>query len=169
MLLLGHIGITAFAFSMLYLSILGGIIGALLPDVIDKGLLILGYAPCGRFIAHSIFFFPVAGLVTYAITRNKKLAVAVALGAFLHLIQDMHDNVPFFYPLKTYAFFATCGQIKILFTQYIIITESIGAFLLIFIAVFKSQFLYLRKLLWGNLKKVGINGRFIKNVQRKKK
>lgn len=153
MLLLGHIGLTAFASSMLYLSILGGILGVLLPDVIDKGLLTLGYAPCSRFIAHSIFFFPVAGVVTYIITRNKKFALAVALGAFLHLVEDMHDDVPFLYPIKDYDFFSTCGQIKILFTPYVIITETIGGLVLIFMSVFNSRLSKLRSLIWAKFKK----------------
>lgn len=153
MLLLGHIGITAFVSSMLYLPILGGVVGVLLPDMVDKGLFVLGFAPCGRFIAHSIFFFPVAGIVSYAITRNKKFAVAVALGALLHLVQDMHDNVPLLYPVKDYAFFATCGEVRILFTPYLIITETIGALLLIFIGVFNSKARTLRKFLWTQIEK----------------
>lgn len=148
MLFLGHIGITAFVSSMVYLSALGGILGALLPDVIDKGLFTLGYAPCSRFIAHSIFFFPVAGVIAYIITRNKKFALAVALGALLHLLQDMHDDVPFLYPLKDYAFFATCGQIKIIFSQYIIITEIMGGVLTLFVFGFSKRFLEFRRTVW---------------------
>ncbi|MBI2005506.1 MAG: metal-dependent hydrolase [Candidatus Aenigmarchaeota archaeon] len=148
MLFLGHIGITAFVSSMIYLSALGGIIGVLLPDIIDKGLFILGHAPCSRFIAHSIFFFPVAGVVTYAITRNKKLALAVALGAFLHLLQDMHDNVPFLYPLKDYAFFDTCKQIEITFTKFVIVTELIGGSLFIFVFRFSRRFIEFRRSIW---------------------
>ena len=153
MLLLGHIGITAFASSLLYLSILGGIVGVLLPDIIDKVLFVLGYAPCRRFIAHSIFFFPVAGLVSYVITRNKKFAIAIALGAFLHLLQDMHNDVPFLYPLKYYAFFGNC-KVGILFTPYVIATEIIGGLMLIFMSLFNSKFLYLRKTLWNWLKRL---------------
>lgn len=155
MLLLGHMGITAFVSSMLYLPILGGVVGVFLPDIVDKGLFVLGFAPCGRFIAHSIFFFPVAGLVTYIITKNKKLAVAVALGAFLHLLEDMHGDVPLFYPLKYYSFFDTC-QVRILFTPYIITTEVIGGLLLVFMSVFNQRLSNLRKALWSRLKNIGI-------------
>ena len=156
MLLLGHIGVTAFVAGLGYLSIFGAIIGALLPDIIDKGFFVLGYAPCSRFIAHSIFFFPVAGLVAYIITRNKKFAIAIALGAFLHLLLDMHDAVPFLYPLKNYAFFDTCKQIQISFTPYIIVTEVVGGLLLIFMGAFKLQFMHLRKFLWRSLKQIGL-------------
>ncbi len=154
MLLLGHIGLTAFASSMLYLPILSGVIGALLPDVVDKGLFTLGFAPCSRFIAHSMFFFPAAGIITYVITRNKKIALAVALGALLHLVEDMHDGVPFLYPIKDYAFFNTCGDIKILFTPYIIATEFIGGVTLIFMSVFKSRLAKLRSFIWATIFKI---------------
>ena len=154
MLLLGHIGFTAFASSMLYLSILGGVLGVLLPDIVDKGLFTLGYAPCSRFIAHSIFFFPVAGLVAYIITRNKKFALAVALGALLHLVQDMHDDVPFLYPLKNYEFFDSCGQIKIVFSSFAIVTEVIGGMTLILMSLFNSQLGKLRKFIWATLFKI---------------
>lgn len=149
MLFLGHIGLTAFVSSLLYLPILGGVLGVLLPDVIDKALFTVGYAPCSRFIAHSLFFFPVAGVVSYIITRNKKFALAVALGALLHLVEDMHDDVPFLYPIKDYAFFSTCDQIKILFTPYIIATEFIGGMTLIFMSTFKSRLAKLRSFIWA--------------------
>ena len=149
MLLFGHIGIGAFVASMLFLPILFGIAGALLPDVIDKGLFVLGLAPCGRFVAHSLFFPPVAGILTYLVTRNKKIAIAIALGAALHLLQDMHDNVPFLAPIKTYEFYGTCGQIKILFTPYIIATELIGGVLLIFTLGFRKKLAEFRKDVWN--------------------
>ncbi len=149
MLFLGHIGFTALTASMIYLSALGAILGALLPDIIDKGLFSLGYAPCSRFIAHSIFFFPVAGLVTYAVTRNKKLAIAVALGAFLHLLQDIHNDVPFLYPFKTYAFFETCTGISVAFSPFILVTEIIGAATIIFVFGFSKRFIKFRKAIWN--------------------
>lgn len=152
MLLLGHIGITAFVSSMIYLPAIFAVAGALLPDMIDKGLFLLG-APCGRFIAHSIFFFPVAGIVTYLITRNKKFAVAVALGALLHLLQDMEHDVPFLYPFKDYEFFATCvSGFQFKFTPLIIFSEIIGGLLLIFVYGFNKNFLHIRKIFWKFLK-----------------
>ncbi len=155
MLLLGHIGLTALASSMFYLPILGGALGVLLPDIIDKGIFTLGLAPCSRFIAHSIFFAPLVGIVTFAATRNKKFALAVALGAFLHLLEDMNGDVPFLYPIKDYSFFAACGQIKILFTPYVIITETIGGLILILMSVFNSQLARLRRLFWQVIGRIG--------------
>lgn len=154
MLLLGHIGLTALASSMLYLPILGAALGVLLPDVIDKGLFTLGYAPCSRFVAHSIFFSPAAGIVAYAITRNKKFALAVAFGALLHLAEDMHDDVPFLYPIKDYAFFSTCGQIKVVFSSYAIVTEVVGGAALVLMSVFNSQLGKLRKFIWAMIFKM---------------
>ncbi len=154
MLLLGHIGLTTFTMSLLYLSVIGGVIGVLLPDVIDKGLFELGIAPCSRFIAHSIFFIPVAGLISYGVTRNKKFAIAIMIGILLHLLQDMHHDVPFIYPLKNYEFFQSCSELKISFTPYLIVTEIIGALALVFVGVFTKQFIKLRKFLWAQFRKV---------------
>lgn len=157
MLFLGHIGIVAFVSSMIFLPILGGVIGVLLPDLVDKGLFVVHVAPCSRFIAHSIFFFPVVGIIAYLITRNKQLAIAVALGSVLHLLQDMHDDVPFLYPLKTYAFFSTCGkQITVTFTPFVITTEIIGGLLLLFMGLFRPKFLHIRKKLWNYLRNLGL-------------
>jgi len=149
MLLFGHIGITLFIASLFFLPVLGAVVGVLLPDIIDKGMFVLGIWPCSRFIAHTVFFFPVAGLVTYAITRNKKLAIAVALGALLHISQDVHDFVPFFYPVVQYDFAALCPTtIQIVFTPYVIATETIGLVLLIFVLGFNDKFVQVRRLFW---------------------
>lgn len=149
MLFFGHIGITAFIASMMFLPASGGVIGVLLPDIIDKGLFILGYAPCSRFIAHSIFFPLIAGLISYGVTRNKKFALAVAIGYALHLFQDLNGNVPFLFPLKSYAYFATCAtKISVVFTPFVIATELIGISLLIFIFVFKDKYQKLRETFW---------------------
>lgn len=151
MLLLGHIGITAFTSSLLFLPALFAVGGALLPDIIDKGLFELGVVPCTRLIAHSIFFFPIAGLAAYGITRNKKIALAVALGAFLHLVEDVQGNVPLLYPLKEYAFLSTCRGMHISFSPYFIITETIGGLLTIFVFGFRDKFALLRGYFWRNI------------------
>lgn len=155
MLLLGHMGITALAASMIYLPAFGAIIGVLLPDVVDKSLFLLG-APCGRFVAHSIFFFPVAGIFSYLITRNKKFAIAVALGSFLHILEDLNWHVPFLFPIKNYAFFATCATFEFEITTFVILTEIVGGLLLVFIYGFNKNFLYVRKVFWKFIKLNGL-------------
>lgn len=147
MYLLGHIGITAFITSMLFLPALGAVLGVLLPDLIDKGLFLIG-APCSRFIAHSIFFFPIVGLIGYAITRNKKFAIAVTLGVILHLVEDLNAHLPLLYPLKDYEFFSSCKVLGIKFTPFIIVTEIIGGMLLIYVYGFSRNFLQMRKAVW---------------------
>ena len=153
MLLLGHMGITALASFMAYLPILGAIAGVLLPDIIDKGFFTLGLFPCGRYAAHSIFFSPIAGVVTYIVTKNKKLALAISLGAFLHLLEDMHGEVPFLFPFKDYELFSNC-EFKLSFTPYIISMEVIGSVILISLVTFKSKLLYARKILWSWLQRI---------------
>ncbi|MBI2084247.1 MAG: metal-dependent hydrolase [Candidatus Aenigmarchaeota archaeon] len=147
MLILGHAGITALVASMLFLPALAAIFGALLPDIIDKGLFLIGWFPCTRFLAHTIFFFPIAGLATYAITRNKKVAVAVSLGVIFHLIEDLNSDIPLFYPFKQYSFIDTCA-FGIQLTPYIVISEIIGGLLLIYIFGFSKRFLNFRSKFW---------------------
>ena len=71
MLLLGHLGITLFMGSILGMSLLFLAIGVLLPDIIDKGFYILGLLPCGRSLAHNIFFGPIVAGLVFVITRKK--------------------------------------------------------------------------------------------------
>ena len=148
MLILGHAGITAFIASMIYLPALGAVIGVLLPDVIDKGLFFLNIAPCARFIAHTVFFFPFAGLAAYAITREKKFAVAVMLGAVFHLVEDTHYNVPWFYPFVDYEWLYTC-KFGVSLGLFELITESIGLGLLILIFGYREKLIAIRKSLWN--------------------
>ncbi len=151
MLILGHAGITALIASMIYLPALAAIFGTLLPDIIDKGLYLIGVFPCSRFLAHTIFFLPLAGIVAYLMTRNKKIAIAVTLGVIFHLIEDLNGEVPLFYPFKQYAFLDTCTLVVQL-TPYLIISEIVGALLLIYIFGFSKHFVGFRSKFWKRIK-----------------
>ena len=69
-------------------------VGALLPDMIE---LVIGWsAPAGgpvRFIGHSLAFclglLVTALLLTHRLSRGRTRAVAVAVGAILHLVLDL--------------------------------------------------------------------------------
>lgn len=160
MLFLGHIGINAFLASMIFLPVLAFVIGGELPDVVDKGLFVLGNEfnlfvyPCSRLIAHTFYFPIMAGLVAFLITRDKKIALAVGLGSAMHLVEDLHDFIPFFYPFVKYDFASLCGDhIKVVFDQYIITTELIGVAFLIFVFGFKEKFSQFRKAFWKLFKR----------------
>ncbi len=144
MLFLGHIGISVFLGSLLYLSpfIVGA--SAILPDLIDKGLVLVGLSQYSRLFAHNLFFGPLASLVVYALTRRKDFALAVLFGTYLHLVEDMRNLVPWLWPLVTYNFAPVTG-IKITLGLFEILTESIGLTLLIYSAIFKQHVIYLRE------------------------
>ncbi|MFX0021507.1 MAG: metal-dependent hydrolase [Candidatus Hermodarchaeota archaeon] len=79
------------------------IIGALLPDIIDKPLLFLGLG-MGRSFSHSLLFLFVSFLIVHFVTkRNKSISLALFTGITAHMILDLPD-VPFFYPFISYEF-----------------------------------------------------------------
>lgn len=154
MLLLGHIGIIVFVASMFYLPIFFAVTGVLLPDIIDKGLFTLGIASCGRYFSHSIFFPFIVGSLIFLVTRRWKLALAIVLGSFLHLLQDVTYFIPWFFPLVNYLEMSLCGPIEVEFGMFAIITEVIGAGLLIFTFGFRQKFIYLREKFWNLLARI---------------
>ncbi len=154
MLLLGHIGITAFIATFFYLPATFAVAGVLLPDIVDKALFLSGLSPCGRFFGHSLFFAPLLGAVTYTITRRKGFALAIMVGSFLHIAEDMTYFIPFLYPVKSYAFSSICGPMEVSLGIFEMITEGLGAALIMVTFAFNSKFLYLRDRLWFKIFKI---------------
>ena len=152
MLPLAHIGITVFLSIIFYLPALFAAIGALLPDIVDKILFLPGFSVCGRLIGHTILFGPIASLLTYVLTKNKKIALAILFGCWMHLFEDARDFMPLFYPIVKYHFACLPTSIKI--GAYEIITESLGAILLAITILFKSKLIHLRDEMWEKIKKV---------------
>lgn len=150
MLPLGHVGITAFLSTLVYLPALFAAIGALVPDIVDKLLFLSGISACGKFIGYSIFFGPVLSLLVYGLTRKKKIALAILFGSYLHLFEDMGNFIPFFYPIVKYQFECVPTMIKI--GLFEIITESLGITFLSIKILFNSKLLHYRDKLWQGLK-----------------
>ncbi|MBI2543016.1 MAG: metal-dependent hydrolase [Candidatus Aenigmarchaeota archaeon] len=159
MYILGHAGVTAFVASLLYLPALGAVIGALLPDVIDKGLFVFGnlIAPgtfsCARFLAHTFLFIPIPGMIAYAITRNKKFTIAVMLGVAFHLIEDVNGNVPVLYPFIDYPWLHTCG-FAVQPGLYEISMEVVGALLLLLTFGYRTKLLVFREKFWNAVNRI---------------
>jgi hypothetical protein len=73
---------------------------ALLPDLLDKPLYVLGIGD-GRYVGHTLLFvFLVAGAVSF---KNKRWGLSVLFGAILHLLLDS-GGVPWLYPFVNYDF-----------------------------------------------------------------
>jgi hypothetical protein len=137
MMPIAHVAIPIFLAIFVGLPSLFAAFGGVLPDIIDKGLMIAGIIPCGRFAAHSIFFAPMAALATYALFRRKDFGIAILLGCYMHLLLDAGDFFPIFYPLVKYSF--DCPPTSVGIGLYEVITETVGAALLALTYVFRSR------------------------------
>ncbi|MFW9882480.1 MAG: metal-dependent hydrolase [Candidatus Thorarchaeota archaeon] len=115
------------------------IIGALLPDIIDKPILLLGLGS-GRLLSHNIFFILIAFLILFLFTkRNLKISIPFLVGLTIHLILDLPE-VPLFYPLISYNFLILEEPLLVWFSKLfndpvVIMTELIGIAILIFIVI----------------------------------
>lgn len=84
-------------------------LGALLPDLIDKPLLWLGFTPYGRTVGHSLLLWGSALLLWLALRRPQPWSSAILLGAFSHLAVDLIDDVVEGFERTGYAFSAWLG------------------------------------------------------------
>ena len=115
------------------------IIGSLLPDIIDKPILLLGLGN-GRFFSHNLLFIIISFLLVFLISkRNLEISFPFLIGLAIHLILDL-PYVPLFYPFITYNFKTVEEPLKYwfnaLFTNPIVLTtEIIGFAILIFILI----------------------------------
>jgi len=82
---LGHLGIALVIAAIFYIPVAAFVVGVFLPDIVDKGLSVLGLLECGRSAGHNVFFAIGAGLVALIATRKKSIAMAIFLGVLLHL------------------------------------------------------------------------------------
>ena len=134
---LAHITFTLLAGRRLGLSPALLALGVLLPDLVDKFLVIFFSIGGGRFIAHTLTFAGVAGL-TLAL-HSRRAGASIAFGITAHLIEDAYSFVPWFYPLLDYNF--PVVESYSIFDHYLgflgIGTDVIG--MLIFIAAYRQE------------------------------
>ena len=123
------------------------IIGALLPDVIDKSLMFLNISS-GRGISHTLLFVVASFVIVHLFTkRNYLISFPLLIGTFSHLILDLPE-VPLFFPFIMYDFIyiddPLSGWLYSLFHDPIVFfTEISGIIILIFILI--NNQLYNRK------------------------
>jgi hypothetical protein len=138
MILFGHIGITTFLGNFLPLSLFAVLIGALLPDAIDKSLYLSGLTTTGRFIGHTLFLGMLTSLIVHIILRKKLVSVSLLFGYWFHLLEDVTKFVPWFYPFINYNFSAySLGPV---FNPFNITSEIVGIILLIYVIRANSHF-----------------------------
>jgi len=138
MILFGHIGISVFLGSFLSLSLFSVIAGALIPDLIDKTLYLLGLTNTGRFIAHTLFLGILIALIVHIIFRKKLISISILSGYLLHLLEDATMFVPWLYPFVNYDFSAySLGPV---FTPFNIASEIVGIIMLVYVIRTNSHF-----------------------------
>ncbi len=101
MLLFGHIGPAAFLAQRLRLHVLATMFFAILPDLIDKPLYVIGVAPAARWIAHTILFLVVVSGSLHLLAK-KQLALSAFFGIASHYVLDLRFFLPLFYPFVQY-------------------------------------------------------------------
>ncbi|MHA1583977.1 MAG: metal-dependent hydrolase [Promethearchaeota archaeon] len=125
-------------------------LGAILPDLLDKPLSMLFPSIfSGRGIAHSPFILIIIMTILFLTLKQKFIPISLSIGSFFHLILDSGGMVPWFWPFVNYPichsdfdqYFYT-----ILHNPLIQITETIGflglvAFAIYFGLIFKKKFI----------------------------
>ncbi len=104
---IGHITFTLLIGTRFNLSPGFLALGVLLPDLVDKSLLIFFGIGSGRYVAHTLSFAVLAALL--GLLRSRQAAPALAFGITAHLVEDSYSFIPWFYPLLPYDFPAVEG------------------------------------------------------------
>ncbi len=165
MFILGHIGITAFLASLLFFYPFLAAISSQIPDLIDKPLYLLGIFPSGRYIGHTILAVLVIGLLAYALTKRKLVALSISFGMLMHLFEDLPYFIPWFYPFINYNF--PTDPFEFHYTFKLFILDVTGLILLIILynknKTFKGEILGWKEIIQNILKKFKINNQKNKN------
>ena len=149
---LGHITFTLLVGTRLNLSAGFLILGVLLPDLVDKSLVIFFGIGGGRYIAHTLTFAALAGIL--ALLHSRKAALAVSFGVFAHLVEDSYSFIPWLYPFLDYDF--PLVESYSIFDHYLgvfgIGTDLLGV--LLFTALYREHAAQLSPRRWLQLKRL---------------
>jgi len=123
------------------------IIGALLPDIIDKSLMFLSISS-GRGVSHTLLFVGVSFLIVHLwAKRNYLISFPFLIGIISHLILDLPE-VPLFFPFIMYEFIfiddPLGGWLYSLFHNPIVFFTEISGILILILILIRNQ-LYDRK------------------------
>lgn len=134
------------------------LIGAVIPDLLDKPLLLIGLGT-GRDFAHSLLFVLISTFLVILIqkyyNRKKNLNEFVftnsyLIGITIHLILDL-PNIPFFYPFISYPYLVEDNILSAwlynLFTDPIIFSTEIFGVIVILFTIYRNK-LYNRDAIW---------------------
>lgn len=141
---LGHLGTGLIIASVFSMPVAAFIVGVFLPDIVDKGLSMLGLMECSRYAAHTVVFASGAGAVAFAATRKKEIALAIFFGCLLHLVQDSAHFVPYLYPFVDYPD-RDCHPVAFAPGDFEIAMEIVGAALIVVWWKWRAKLFYLRE------------------------
>jgi hypothetical protein len=111
-----HIGVPGALALLLRLNPIVAITCGILPDVIDKPLAGFGIGG-GRYIGHTLL---VAVVVIAAFSLwKRKYGLAALIGLASHLLLDLNNLVPWFFPFKDYNFSVTKLNIMVWLKGYV--------------------------------------------------
>ena len=99
---LGHLGIPLPVAHLLKLNLAVTGLCALLPDLVDKPLYLMGATSCSRYAAHTVLFVLLVA-VAFSL-KSRLLGLSALFGGVLHLVLDSGYFVPWFYPFVRYDF-----------------------------------------------------------------
>ena len=106
------------------------IIGAMLPDLVDKPLsMLFPTVFSGRGFAHAPFVLVIFLGILYFPMKRKNIAVSLGIGMILHILLDLPGNIPWFWPFVAYPIFPADIDsyfYTLLHNPLIITTELIG-------------------------------------------
>ena len=98
---IGHVGIALAVAYVLRWNLIVVIFCALLPDLVDKSLFVVGLGS-SRYVAHTLLFVVlVAGAFFF---RRRSYGLPALVGGLSHLLLDLNGFVPWFYPFVSYDF-----------------------------------------------------------------
>jgi hypothetical protein len=149
---LGHITFTLIVGTRLNLNAGFLALGVLLPDLVDKTLVIFFGIGGGRYIAHTLSFAALAGAL--ALLHSRRAAVSTSFGVVAHLVEDSYSFIPWFYPLLHYDF--PVVESYSIFDHYLgvfgIGTDLLGV--LLFAALYREEAAQLSPRRWLQLKRL---------------
>ena len=97
-----HIGIALVAAYLIKVNLAVTVVCAVLPDLIDKPLTAALGIVEGRYVAHTLLFV-IAVALAFALWK-RQYGLAALVGGLSHLLLDIGNNLPIFYPFVSYEF-----------------------------------------------------------------
>ncbi|TXT61670.1 MAG: conserved membrane protein of unknown function [Promethearchaeota archaeon] len=134
------------------------LIGAVIPDLIDKPLVLLGWGS-GRGISHSLLFLIISTSIVFlgeavqgrkSFLRDNIITISYLTGITIHLLLDIPE-VPLFYPFIPYPY-SVEGDLILMWLENLFLdpfnlfSELFGIMVIVFI-IYKNK-LYHFKDLW---------------------